>query len=94
MSIAKELFLLSRPRSRHAHWQRITDSGQLLVTNGSRLFEVDHEVLGDEDRLRVAARLADQAPSAHRVVQVAGGPIYFYQVARGSGAVRAAGKVP
>jgi uncharacterized protein len=58
MSLATELFLLSRPRSRHAHWQRITDSGQLLVTNGSRLFEVDHEVL---EQLDAAGRIGDPA---------------------------------
>jgi uncharacterized protein len=58
MSLATELFLLSRPRSRHAHWQRITDSGQLLVTNGSRLFEVDQEVL---EQLDAAGRIGDPA---------------------------------
>src|ERR1700756_214686 len=58
MSLATELFLLSRPRSRHAHWQRITDSGQLLVTNGSRLFDVDHKVL---EQLDAAGRIGDPA---------------------------------
>ena len=58
MSLATELFLLSRPRSRHAHWQRITDSGQLLVTNGSLLFDVDHEVL---EQLDAAGRIGDPA---------------------------------
>jgi uncharacterized protein len=58
MSLARELFTLSRPRSRHAHWQRLTDSGQLLVTNGSRLFEVNHGVLA---KLDAASQIGDSA---------------------------------
>ena len=55
---AEALFKASRPRSRHAHWQRIAERGQLLVTNGSRLFEVGHDVLA---RLDAAARLGEPA---------------------------------
>jgi uncharacterized protein len=58
MPLATELFLLSRPRSRHAHWQRVGESGQVFVTNGSRLFAVDHELLAQLD---AAGRMGDPA---------------------------------
>jgi uncharacterized protein len=53
---AREVFALSRPRSRHAHWQSDGERGQLLVTNGSRLFGVSSETL---DRLDSAALQGD-----------------------------------
>lgn len=40
------VFRASRPRSRHAHWQWSGDRGQLFVVNGSRVFDVDAEVIG------------------------------------------------
>jgi uncharacterized protein len=42
---AQRLFADSRPRSRHAHWLAGEGAGQLLVANGSRLFDVRPEVL-------------------------------------------------
>ncbi|SMP54425.1 radical SAM/SPASM domain-containing protein [Noviherbaspirillum suwonense] len=45
-------------KSRHAHWQRYGGQGQLLVVNGTQLFDVDDEIL---DRLDVAAQNGDQA---------------------------------
>jgi uncharacterized protein len=42
---ARSLSQAARPRSRHAHWQAFGDRGQLLVVNGSRLFDVDTDVL-------------------------------------------------
>jgi uncharacterized protein len=56
--LAEALFDASRPRSRHAHWQRVAGRGQLLVTNGTRLFEVGQDVLA---RLDAAARIGDPA---------------------------------
>ena len=56
--LAEALFKASRPRSRHAHWQRVAGRGQLLVTNGTRLFEVGHDVLAQLD---AAARIGDPA---------------------------------
>ena len=70
--VAGALFASSRPRSRHAHWQKLGDRGQLLVTNGSRLFEVESEVLaqldaaaqsGDSTVEQVLIRLGVNAPS-------------------------------
>jgi uncharacterized protein len=57
-NLAGDLFASSRPQSRHAHWQKVGDRGQLLVTNGSRLFDVGHEVLAQLD---VAAQTGDLA---------------------------------
>jgi uncharacterized protein len=54
--LAEALFVASRPRSRHAHWQTVADRGQLLVTNGSRLFDVGQQVLAQLD---VAARIGE-----------------------------------
>src|SRR6266481_9915897 len=55
---ARDLFQASRPRSRHAHWQQLGDGGQLLVVNGSRLFEIDSQVLEGFDE---AAAQGDEA---------------------------------
>lgn len=38
---ANDLFHAARPRSRHAHWQSLGDRAQLLVVNGTRLFDVE-----------------------------------------------------
>jgi uncharacterized protein len=46
---AMSLSRASQPRSRHAHWQSFGDRGQLLVVNGSRLFDVDTGVLEEFD---------------------------------------------
>jgi len=43
------MFADSKPRSRYAHWQSGGERGQLLVTNGSRLFEVGQETLARLD---------------------------------------------
>jgi uncharacterized protein len=48
----------SRPRSRHAHWQHLDDGDQLLVVNGSRVYDVDREVI---ERLDAAALVGDAA---------------------------------
>ena len=56
MISAAALFAASAPRSRHAHWQQSADRGQLLVTNGSRLYDVGRDVL---DQLDAAARVGD-----------------------------------
>src|SRR5580693_2721065 len=40
-----ELFQLSRPRTRLAHWMRGEQGGRLFVVNGSRIFNVDSSVL-------------------------------------------------
>src|SRR5207247_5649363 len=50
-----------RPLSRHAHWQMIGDQGQLLVVNGSRVFDVDRDVV---EQLTEAAKLGDRAVDA------------------------------
>ena len=52
------LFRDSRPRSRHAHWQSLGDHGQLLVANGSQVFDVDRDVI---ERLDAAAPVGDAA---------------------------------
>src|SRR5947208_8252859 len=52
------LFLASRPRSRHAYWQTLDDRGQLLVTNGSRLFEVEKESIAQFDAAAAISELA------------------------------------
>jgi uncharacterized protein len=52
------LFESSRPRSRHAHWQTHGEQSQLLVVNGSRVFDVDGEVV---EQLDAAAKLGDAA---------------------------------
>jgi uncharacterized protein len=46
---ASRLFADSRPRSRHVHWLAGDGAGQLLVTNGSRLFDVHQDVLARFD---------------------------------------------
>lgn len=48
----------SRPRSRHAHWQRFVDHNQLFVVNGSRVYDTDDEVIS---RLETAVSLGDSA---------------------------------
>jgi uncharacterized protein len=66
------LFACSRPRSRHAHWLSGDGVGQLFVTNGSRLFDVQSEVLarldaaaarGDSDVEEVLRGLGLEAPA-------------------------------
>src|SRR5713226_4063806 len=56
--ISEVLFTASRPRSRLAHWQGTSCGGQLLVTNGSRIFDVGQEVLAQFD---AAARIGEPA---------------------------------
>src|SRR5262249_41133065 len=48
----------SRPRSRHAHWRYLDDGGQLLVVNGSQVYDVDRDVI---ERLDAAAAFGDAA---------------------------------
>jgi uncharacterized protein len=48
----------SRPRSRHAHWQPMGDHNQLFIVNGSRVYDVDGEVIAE---LEAAALLGDWA---------------------------------
>ncbi|MEY9387523.1 uncharacterized protein ABIF93_005780 [Bradyrhizobium japonicum] len=57
-SRSEALHVGSRPRSRHAHWQSLDDGGQLLVVNGSQIYDVDREIV---ERLDAAARLGDAA---------------------------------
>ena len=56
------MFEASRPLTRHAHWQALGDHGQLFVVNGSRLFDVDGDVIG---RLEAAARLGTPPSSPY-----------------------------
>lgn len=55
---ASALVRASRPRSRHAHWQRSGDHRQLLAVNGNRLFAVDEDVIAALD---AAAARGDDA---------------------------------
>jgi uncharacterized protein len=57
----------SRPRSRHAHWQYLHDGGQLLVVNGSQVYDVDRDVI---EQLDAAAPLGDAA--VERVLEAIG----------------------
>src|SRR5580704_6951744 len=57
----------SRPRSRHAHWQNLNDGGQLLVVNGSQVYDVDRDVI---ERLDAATLLGDAA--VERVLEAIG----------------------
>lgn len=57
----------SRPRSRHAHWQNLDDGGQLLVVNGSQIYDVDRDIIG---RLDAAAALGEAA--VERVLEAIG----------------------
>jgi uncharacterized protein len=57
----------SRPRSKHAHWQNLDDGGQLLVVNGSQVFDVDRDVI---EQLDAAAPLGDAA--VERVLEAIG----------------------
>jgi uncharacterized protein len=52
------LFGPSRPRSRHAHWQSLGGHGQLLVVNGSQIFDVDRDTI---ERLDAAVLVGDAA---------------------------------
>jgi uncharacterized protein len=54
---AEALFHASRPRSRHAHWAQAGERGRVLIVNGSRVFEVDREVIDALD----AAAARDEA---------------------------------
>jgi uncharacterized protein len=65
--LAGGLYFGSRPRSRHAHWQNLGDGGQLLVVNGSQVYDVDRDVI---DRLDAAALLGDLA--VERVLEAIG----------------------
>jgi len=58
LRVSDAMFEASRPLTRHAHWQALGDHGQLFVVNGSRLFDVDGDVI---ERLEAAARLGDAA---------------------------------
>ncbi len=53
-SHAGRLFETSRPRAACAHWHATVDGGQLLVVNGSRVYDVGRDVLDDLDRAAVA----------------------------------------
>lgn len=55
---AEELFNASRPRSAHAHWQPTPEGGQLLVVNGSRIFDIERSVV---DELNRAVAVGDEA---------------------------------
>jgi uncharacterized protein len=57
----------SRPRSRHAHWQNLDDGGQLLVVNGSQVYDVDRDVI---EQLDAAAPLGDAV--VERVLEAIG----------------------
>ncbi|MCK1604754.1 radical SAM protein [Bradyrhizobium sp. 166] len=57
----------SRPRSRHAHWQNLDGGGQLLVVNGSQIYDVDGDII---ERLDAAAPLGDAA--VERVLEAIG----------------------
>src|SRR5258708_8178229 len=48
----------SRPRSRHAHWQKLGHHNQLFVVNGSRVYDADDEVIS---RLEAAVSLGESA---------------------------------
>jgi uncharacterized protein len=48
----------SRPRSRHAHWLRAKDRSQLFLVNGSRLFDVDAQLIDD---LEAASETGDES---------------------------------
>src|SRR5215472_14647337 len=61
------LHAASRPRSRHAHWQNLDDGGQLLVVNGSQVYDVGRDVI---ERLDAAAPLGDAA--VERVLEAIG----------------------
>ena len=55
---SEERLVPSRPRSRHAHWQSFGDRNQLLVVNGSRIYDVDDEIVS---RLEQAVSLGESA---------------------------------
>jgi uncharacterized protein len=65
--LSEALHADSRPRSRHAHWQPLDDGGQLLVVNGSQVYDVDREVI---ERLDAAAPFGDEA--VERVLEAIG----------------------
>jgi uncharacterized protein len=48
----------SRPRSRHVHWQDLGDHHQLFVVNGSRVYDVDDDVIA---QLEEAASLGESS---------------------------------
>jgi uncharacterized protein len=48
----------SRPRTRHAHWQKLGHHNQLFVVNGSRVYDADDEVI---NRLEAAASVGESA---------------------------------
>jgi uncharacterized protein len=48
--IGAQLAASSKPRSRHAHWQILGDHAQLFVVNGSRIFDVDYDVIDQLNR--------------------------------------------
>jgi uncharacterized protein len=56
--LGEALFLRSRPRSRHAHWQAVGEQSQLFVVNGSRLYNVNAQVI---EQLEEAASSGDAA---------------------------------
>ena len=64
---SEALYVRSQPRSRHAHWQNLGDGGQLLVVNGSQVFDVDRDVI---EQLDAAAPLGDAA--VERVLEAIG----------------------
>ena len=57
-SLSDALIRASRPRSRHVNWQWINDRGQLLVVNGTRVFDVDREVI---EALEAASAFGEDA---------------------------------
>lgn len=58
MTNARTLFAASAPRSPRVHWQRVGDRGQLLVTNGTRVYDVTLAVI---DELEASVRQGDAA---------------------------------
>jgi len=69
---ADDIFISSKPKSKHAYWQQVGDQGQLFVVNGSRLFivgldllaEFEHaSIYGDPGVEKLLSNLGLSAPS-------------------------------
>ncbi|MFZ0272627.1 MAG: radical SAM protein [Acidobacteriaceae bacterium] len=46
----ERLSAVSRPRTRHAHWQNLGDRGLLFIADGTRIFDVDSAVIENLER--------------------------------------------
>lgn len=57
-SLGEALFLRARPRSRHVYWQNLGERSQLLLVNGSRLYNVEPQVI---QQLETAAQSGEAA---------------------------------